>query len=582
MPSARLLPNVQRHDLSELPYSPTIWQRIGGPWSITLRAYLWTAPLGILTQPIVEPSFWNDYGTLSIWLLIATLGYLAFGAVLWLGRLAFISRNDKANTSAVLVISIAVIASMFRSATIGWLIEPLGLTGVDWIARLPFGAFLGFAWVFTTALIMDSKYRYQLHLATLLDEQVKLLQQNRQWLTQIRIVLSQASRVVIEDAHRSLQQAMREIAILSNDRQTVWAKATPEIKRASIRIALADDKEIWTSQKNFSELQGSRAKAFAAITSTPLMNVPLVMTFTAIIALLGSTRLYSISFSVAVIAYGVLLHTTIIELSKVLIRRQEKPSSFRYFLMIGVLLITSLLSTAFVSPQDYDLLVLRTIAFTATIFEIVWLVATGFIQFGQLQRQLTIDKAKSENERLARSLDFWQNNFPANLGDKTNHEFPLLVVASAMKQAVATKDLELGLSAMEFSNVYFAEFAAEFLGQDGVDIESELARISRTWKQHSEIIWTVSGAQVDLALARRVIAATEVCVSKAIRHGGASVISVDVKRMSDSVSIKVSDNGRDYVEGGSGLGIEILNELSNHTWQRDRSGGLNIVTAQFS
>ncbi|MEY3606905.1 MAG: hypothetical protein RL289_1085, partial [Actinomycetota bacterium] len=52
-----------RHDLSELPYSPTIWQRIGGPWSITLRAYLWTAPLAIITQPLVEPSFWDDYGT---------------------------------------------------------------------------------------------------------------------------------------------------------------------------------------------------------------------------------------------------------------------------------------------------------------------------------------------------------------------------------------------------------------------------------------------------------------------------------------------------------------------------------------
>lgn len=576
------MPSAMRHDLSELPYSPTIWQRISGPWSITLRAYLWTAPLGILAQPVVEPSFWSDYETLSIWLLISTLGYLAFGIVLWLGWLVFVSRNDKANTPALLVILIAVAASMFRSASIGLLIEPFALTGVGWIERLPFGAFLGFAWVFTSALIMDSKYRYQLHLDTLVAEQDQLLQQNRDWLAQVRNMLPNFTRVVIEDSHRSLQMAMREIAILSNDPTKVWSKVTPEIKRASIRIALADDKEVWTSEKSLSELKGTRAKAFSAIATTPLMNVPLVMTFTAIIALFGSTRLYSIPFAVAAVSLGIAMHTAIVQLFRYLIGRNYNPSSFRYFLMASILLITSLLATAIVSPDDYDLLILRTIAFTATVFEIVWLIATGFIQYGQIQRQRIIDNAKIENERLKISLQFWQQNFPEADGDKAGSESPLLKVAAALKQAVATDDLALGLQAIEFTNLYFAEFAADFLGQDGMDIESELGRISRTWKHKAEVIWSVSGAQVDILMARRVIATLEVCASKAIRHGEASVISVDVKRLGDAVELKVSDNGQDYVEAGSGLGVEILMDLTGGTWQRDRSGGLNIATAQFS
>ena len=576
------MPSAMRHDLSELPYSPTIWQRIGGPWSITLRAYLWTAPLGILAQPVVEPSFWSDPGTLSIWLLISTLGYLAFGLVLWLGWLAFISHQNKANTSVVLVISLAVIASLFRSAAIGLLIEPFGLTGVDSLARLPFGAFLGFAWVFTSALIMDSKYRYQLHLETLIAEQDKLLQQNRVWLGQVRKMLPNFTRVVIEDSHRSLQMAMREIAILSNDPSKVWSKVTPEIKRASIRIALADDKEVWTSEKSLSDLKGTRAKAFSAIATTPLMNVPLVMTFTSIITLLGATRLYSVPFAFAAVAFGVVMHTAIIELFRFLISRNYNPSSFRYLMMASILLVSSLLATVIVSPADYDLLVLRTIAFTATVFEIVWLIATGFIQYGQLQRQRVIDNAKVENERLKISLQFWQQNFPEIDGDKAGSESPLLKVAAAMKQAVATDDLALGLQAIEFTNLYFAEFAADFLGQDGMDIASELSRISRTWANQTEVIWTVSGDQVDILMARRVIATLEVCVSKAIRHGNASVISIEVKRLGETVEIKASDNGQDYVEGGSGLGVEILRDLTGGTWQRNRSGGLNIATAQFS
>ena len=249
--------------------------------------------------------------------------------------------------------------------------------------------------------------------------------------------------------------------------------------------------------------------------------------------------------------------------------------------MSGILIVTSLLATAIASPSEYDLLILRTIAFTATVFEIVWLISTGFIQYGQIQRQHIIDNAKVENERLKISLQFWQQNFPEIDGDKAGNESPLLKVAAAMTQAVATDDLALGLQAIEFTNLYFAEFAADFLGQDSMDIESELGRISRTWKQQAEVIWSVSGNLVELAMARRTVAALEICVSKSIRHGIASVVSVDVKRLGNSVEIRVSDNGQSYEESATGLGVEILKELSGNTWQRDRSGGLNIVTAQF-
>ena len=49
-----------------------------------------------------------------------------------------------------------------------------------------------------------------------------------------------------------------------------------------------------------------------------------------------------------------------------------------------------------------------------------------------------------------------------------------------------------------------------------------------------------------------------------------------------NAEIKVTDNGHAHDDGGVGLGVEILQELSNSTWERNRAGGLNIVTAQFS
>ena len=151
-----------------------------------------------------------------------------------------------------------------------------------------------------------------------------------------------------------------------------------------------------------------------------------------------------------------------------------------------------------------------------------------------------------------------------------------------MTEAIETQDLELGLQAIEFSNLYFAEFAVDYLLREDFGIETELTRLSTDWIQQAEIIWTFSGGLIEMAMSRRVIAALEVCISKAIRHGNANIISIDVKFSGHKVSIKVSDNGKDYVEASTGLGIEIIQELSNGTWRRNRSGGINVVTAQFS
>jgi len=79
--------------------------------------------------------------------------------------------------------------------------------------------------------------------------------------------------------------------------------------------------------------------------------------------------------------------------------------------MISILIVTSLLSTTLVSPIDYDLLILRTIAVTATVFEIVWLIATGFIKYGQLQRQKPLTALKLKTKPL---------NFRLFFGKKTS------------------------------------------------------------------------------------------------------------------------------------------------------------------
>ena len=60
------------------------------------------------------------------------------------------------------------------------------------------------------------------------------------------------------------------------------------------------------------------------------------------------------------------------------------------------------------------------------------------------------------------------------------------------------------------------------------------------------------------------------------------MVSIDVRGHEIGADFKITDNGHEHNDGGTGLGVEILQELSGNTWERNRAGGLNIVTAQFS
>lgn len=581
MPSARLLPSVQRHDLSDLPYSPTIWQRIGGPWSITLRAYLWTAPMAILFQPVVEPDFWQRPETLWLWLTNATFGYLVFGLVLWLGKKLIDVRKSSINANIIPVIAVAIIASMARSLTIGFLMEPLDLQGVGPLERLPFGAVLGFAWVFTSSLIMDTKYRFKFHLEEVISVQRKLL-------TQIQVVhekffenMVSVTRESMENSHRKLQQAIRELAILSNSEET-WATLVPQLRIATLRLALAAKKETWTADKDPNELKSTRLQTIREIATKPLMNLPLVITATAVVTFFGSIRLYPVDFVVASIIVALGLHVAIIMGTRIIIQRQSEPSTFSFAVMLTALFLTSALLSTIPGYLDYDRTSLLGIALAATTFEVVWLTASGYVIFNQNQRQEIIANAQLENERLRDA-----NGFIARVKsgfESANYQptIALDLISEQIDRSRIESDLKLAREALEFSSILFSQISDSLIGISETSIKTTLERVSAISAGTAQVFWTFTGEPIPDSMQPRISAALEICVSKAIRHGEANVVSIDVRGSQTGAEIKVTDNGHEHNDGGVGLGVEILLELSGDTWERNRAGGLNIVTAQFS
>lgn len=569
-----------RLSAAELPYSPTIWQRIGGPWSLTLRAYLWTAPMAILFQPVVEPDFWIRPANFWLWIINAVFGFLVFGVFLWLGKKLMELRQLSISANVFLVIAIAMIASMARSFTIGTFLEPLGLQGVGPIERLPFGAVLGFVWIFTSSLIMDTKYRFKFHLEEVVSAQRNLLNRIQSVQGKIFENMSLVTRESMENSHRKLQQAIREIAILSNS-TTGWALLVPQLRIATLRLALAANKESWTADKDFNELKSTRLQAVREITTKPLMNLPLVIAATAAVTFLGGTRLYPINFVVQSLGVVLGLHVAIIMTARFAIQKQSNPSSFSFLVMLSALFLTGVVLPTFPDDLGYDLASMRGIALAATLFEVVWLVASGYVIFNQNQRKQIIANAQLENERLrdaARFIELVKPDF-----EKSNFSptAALDLVSEKLDQARIDSNLLLARQALEFSSTLFSQISELLSGTPATSVEQTLKRVSNVSAGTAEVIWTITGLPLSDSLQPRISAALEICVSKAIRHGEATVVSIDVSANQFGADLKVTDNGHVHDDGGIGLGVEILQELTGNTWQRNRSGGLNIVTAKF-
>jgi hypothetical protein len=537
--------------------------------------------MAIMFQPVVEPDFWNQPGNFWLWIVNATFGYLVFGIFIWLGKNLIGIRKKSISANALAVIAVAITASLARSFAIGSLMEPLELEGVSSIERLPFGAVLGFAWIITSSLIMDTKYRFKFHLEEVVRVQRTYLDLIHNVQGKIFENIKLSTKPSLEKSHRQLQQAIRELAILSNS-NSIWASLAPQLRIATLRLALAAKKETWTADKDFNELKSTRLQAIREIATKPLMNSTLVITATAVVTFLGGIRLYPVDFVVSSIIVALGLHVAIILGTRIVIQRQSEPSTFSFAVMLSALFLTSALLSTIPGYLGYNQASLLGIALAATTFEVVWLIASGYVIFNQNQRQEIIASAQLENERLKDAIGF----ISIAKSDLEKSQYKptesLDLISEQINRARVDADLQLARGALEFSSILFGEIADLLSGTSETSIEHTLNRVSTTSAATTEVLWTITGSPLSDPLQPRISAALEICVSKAIRHGEATVISIEVSGNQFGANLKVTDNGHEHDDGGVGLGVEILQELSGNTWARNRAGGLNIVTAQFS
>ena len=563
-------------------YQPTAWERIGGPWAITLRAYLWTYPLGVMLQPIIEPGFLYERENIFAWLAVCTIGYLAFGAVLFIANRFLIPNRDVKPASIPMLLLVVVLGGLVRSFVIGSAIPVFGLTGIGPIERIPFSVTITLFWLITSSLIMDSKYRYRKQLDDLVGDQIPLLEDQKAYLANFAQSIPFGTKAAFDMSNFQLQNVFRDLAVKASTSGAKWEPVARQAYRTVMNLIFVQRRPRRFSELSKSEVIASPREAFNVISRTPLLNIPVVFSFYATTIFLAAARILQIAEAAIPLAIGLLVNLMILIISKEAIQRSKSNSSFGYLTMFAVLALLAVIGPTFSTASYVSVLELQVFALAGTVVEIIWIVATGLLQLSQQNRQKLIDQATSENELLRLEVAYWETIAQRSAQENYSPTVTLDLIATDLRQFLDSDQPEGCQGAIECASTLVAEVNLIRGSIDDASIESEFDRIIATWGQEADILWTVSGPPSPEPMVRRAITLIEISILKSLRYGGATVISIEVENSGSVSQVAVTDNGLEHNGVGAGVGIEILQELSNNTWTQGRSGGVNKVTAQIS
>ena len=563
-------------------YRPSVWERIGGPWTITLRAYLWTAPLAVMLQPVIEPGFWTGDENPFVWLSVCATGYLAFGLFLFVADKFLIPNRDVKPASVIAVLLIAIVGGFIRSFVIGSLIPVFGLSGIGPFGRMPFGAIISVFWLISAALIMDTKYRYRQQLDELVAEQIPLLEKQKLYLANFTKAIPVISKSDFDKANFDLQNVLRELIVKAGSSGADWEPVVRQAYRSVMNLIFVQVRPRRFSELSESDYISSPRDTFNVISRTPLFHIPVVFAFYFTLIFLAAARILPIKDAAFELTIGLLVNLLILVLGKKIIERSSGDSSFGYLVMFAVLVLQAILGPLFSTAPYISIFELQVFALAGTLVEIIWIVATGLMLLSQQNRQKIIDQAILENELLHLEIQYWEIISNRVAAEKYSPIKSLDLMVSDLRDFIGADQLDKCRGALECASSLVAEVKFVRGAIDVFSIESEFERIMATWGQGVEILWTASGENKDENLVRKAITLIEISILRSLRNGGANVISIDVVNSSSIIKVTVSDNGVDHADIGAGLGIEIIQTISNGTWSQARSGGVNKVTAQIS
>ena len=203
----------------------TYFNRIGGRYAITMRAWLLLLPLSMFGTVSFTPE--GPQGVIAIFIgwLVGLLVHLIMGLVMLVARFTYLHNGDR-NSRPFAAIATFLVAGATRGLSVAFLFETFGVVAqADYLERMIAGAVLTLILFATAAILVDSRNAYRDAVAKLESERTQarelaergeqqLIEQRNQLLSLIRTTLSETLRSAQSSAqlHDAVEQVVRPLS----------------------------------------------------------------------------------------------------------------------------------------------------------------------------------------------------------------------------------------------------------------------------------------------------------------------------------------------------------------------------------
>ena len=552
---------------------PAWRERVGGPWAVSWQGWIATAPLAILTYPLVEPGV-GDAGDALAWVAVATAGWLALGAVAWLAGHTVLRDRRSRPAPWLAVLLVGAIAGLARSMVVGLLAAAWGVDGdVPLSSRMLPGALIGVLWIVVTALMADAIADYRSRRRQLVDRAIDVHRD--------RLVQRQQAEELQEELLGALRDQLEEVSARLPDPAGSPDLAATEVARAirqsaldavrplSHRLSAPPGVLVLPSlrvREVIDQVAGAdRLRAWPVLLVLAAINLPLLAR--------------GFGMAVALVTLG--SFAALLAAGTAALRSGLPASRGRFVAWLGAgsgcAVLTAPAMLAVGMPADS---VGRWVA-AAVVCVPVMQVAMGLALAVEPLRELSLERlddfvGRQQLERWAAERELAELRGRVARFLHGSVQSGLLAAALAVDAAGHSPDAadddrapgnpaELALARARAALA--ADVGAALCEPDWVPV-SDLERIAAAWQG---LVGIGMHVDVDAALVPRQVAAiTQEAIADAVRHGGARSIAVRILTVDAGIEVFVEDDGTP-MSGPPGLGSALLDRCTHGQWSRGSS-----------
>ena len=552
---------------------PTFRERLGGRWSLSLKAYLITAPLVVITIVVAAAQTWTE--ALG-WALAGTVGMVAVGVwVYLLHRTIYRNRSIAPLPPAVVILTAALGAVLFVAvATSTASLIALRMPTEPWERIVP-TVLAATWWSVTLTLILEASDRFLRERAILIDravqQQVASLQE-AEVAARIRESIREDVNAELAEASAALVRRLDDIEARADASYAEVANelrdtAQTAVRPLSHRLAEQTAEEhpapgFLTMVANIMRRQPFRPLALSLIF--------LVTTAPREINRLGTeSGLISIAVTVALIVIPMTIFNA-------LMRRW--PQHHTTLFITGIVVVQGLtvaLTPVYTAVTGFVVPVGDVVG-SVVIGTFVIFITSGFGSWRITRRDMlrTFEQEISDDgvQALARNRAIADAAREASSVLHGSVQTKLVATAMAIDHGVAAGDMVAVNQALMRARAILEQPLASDTDAARSTLGEEIERKASLWRGLADIHVSVDPSVAPLtgSIAWRAGEVVEEGIANAVHHGRAQSIAVYAEPDGVGLFIRVVDDGSGPAGGVAGLGTRMLAEQAAD-WSLERT-----------